>query len=108
MEIKYDKGAKYPPMIDDFVKELIKNDFVHFKLLCANEVHHFNKETECIIKFEEGYIKETRENGDMLYIAYPDIFRAKLYRDMAQYIEDEKKSDVFNDDDDWTGNRIQF
>jgi hypothetical protein len=43
----------------------------------------------------------------MLYIAYPDIFRVKLYRDMSQYLEDEKKADAFNDID-WTGNRIIF
>ena len=108
MEIKKIKGADYPAMIDDLVKELLKDDFVHFKLLCANEVHHFNKEDDSIIEFAESYMKEISANGDMLYIAYPDIFRAKLYRDMAQYLEDEKKADAFNDDDDWTGNRIQF
>lgn len=107
MEIKSNKITKYPPMIKDLVNELLKDDFVHFKLLCANEVHHFNKETDCIIEFKDGYMKETRDNGDMLYIAYPDIFRAKLYRDFQQYIEDEQKIDAFNDDD-WTGNRIQF
>ena len=53
-------------------------------------------------------MKETSANGDMLYIAYPDIFRVKLYRDMEQYLEDEKKFNAFNDDGDWTGNRIQF
>ena len=108
MEIKRDDKVKYPSMIDDLVEELLKDDFVHFKLLCANEVHDFNKETECIIEFKDKYMKEIRDNGDMLYIAYPDIFRAKLYRDVTQYIEDEKKANAFNDDDDWTGNRIQF
>ena len=44
----------------------------------------------------------------MLYIAYPDIFRVKLYRDVEQYLEDEKRFNAFNDDDLWTGNRIQF
>ena len=102
MEIKSAKGKEYPPLIKDLVKELLKDDFVHFKILCANEVHHFNKN-------EDTYVKETRDNGDMLYIAYPDIFRVKLYRDMDQYLEDEKKFNAFNDDDDlWTGNRIQF
>jgi len=108
MEIKSSKATSYPPLIKDLVKELLKDDFVHFKILCANEVHHFNKDTDCIIEFEETYMKETSANGDMLYIAYPDIFRVKLYRDIEQYIEDEKKADAFNDDDDWTGNRIQF
>ena len=108
MEIKSGKGKDYPPLIKDLVKELLKDDFVHFKILCANEVHHFNKEEDTIIEFEETYVKETRDNGDMLYIAYPDILRVKLYRDMEQYIEDEKKLNAFNDDDDWTGNRIQF
>lgn len=107
MEIVYNKKADYPAMIDDLVKELLKDDFVHFKLLCANEVHHFNKEEDTVINFEEEYMKETRDNGDMLYIAYPDIFRAKLYRDANQYLEDQKKIDAF-DDDDWTGNRIIF
>ena len=108
MEIKRNEGAKYPLLIKDLVKELLKDDFVHFKVLCGNEVHHFNKEDDSIIEFEETYIKETSENGDMLYIPYPDIFRVKLYRDMEQYLEDEKKFNAFNDDDDWTGNRIQF
>lgn len=109
MEIKSAKGKEYPPLIKDLVKELLKDDFVHFKILCANEVHHFNKSEDTVIEFEETYVKETRDNGDMLYIAYPDIFRVKLYRDMDQYLEDEKKFNAFNDDDDlWTGNRIQF
>ena len=108
MEIKYTKGEEHPPMIEDLIQELIKDDFVHFKVLCASEVHHFHKEDESIIQFEDGYMKETRDNGDMLYIDYADIYRAKLYRDAAQYIEDEKKANAFNDNDDWTGNRIQF
>lgn len=108
MEIKYDKKANYPPLIEDLVQELLKDDFVHFKILCANEVHHFDRKTECIIQFEEEYVKETSANGDMLYIAYPDIFRAKLYRDEEQYMEDAKKYDAFDDNDLWTGNRIQF
>ena len=61
MEIKSNKSANYPLLIDDLVKELLK-----------------------------------------------DVFRVKLYRDMEQYLEDEKKFNAFNDDDDWTGNRIQF
>lgn len=108
MEIKYNKNVTKPPLIEDLVNELLKDDFVHFKVLCANEVHHFNKEEESIIEFQQTYLKETRPNGDMLYIAYPDIFRVKLYRDMEQYLEDERKADAFNDDDDWTGNRIIF
>ena len=43
----------------------------------------------------------------MLYIAYPDIFRVKLYRDASQYLKDQEKGDAFNDVD-WTGNRIIF
>ena len=108
MEIKDNKGLDYPPLIGDLVKELLKDDFVHFKILCANEIHHFNKDDGSIIDFQETYMKETSANGDMLYIAFPDIFRVKLYRDMEQYLEDEKKFNAFNDDDDWTGNRIQF
>ena len=108
MEIKYNKNVTKPPLIEDLVNELLKDDFVHFKVLCANEVHHFNKEEESIIEFQQTYLKETRPNGDMLYIAYPDIFRVKLYRDMEQYLEDERRADAFNDDDDWTGNRIIF
>ena len=108
MEIKYNKNVTNPPLIEDLVNELLKDDFVHFKVLCANEVHHFNKEEESIIEFQQTYLKETRPNGDMLYIAYPDIFRVKLYRDMEQYLEDEKRADAFNDDDDWIGNRIIF
>ncbi len=108
MEIKYDKTKKHPPLIDDLVNELLKDDFVHFKILCANEVHHFNKDEDTVIEFEDTYVKETRDNGDMLYIAYPDIFRVKLYRDLEQYLEDEKKADAFEDNDLWTGNRIQF
>ena len=108
MEIKHNKGGNYPALIADLIEELIKDDFVHFKVLSASEVHHFHKEEDTIIQFEEDYMKETRDNGDMLYLAYADIFRVKLYRDAAQYIEDEKRADAFNDDDDWTGNRIQF
>ena len=107
MEIEFDKTKTYPPLIEDLVNELLKDDFVHFKILCANEVHHFHKEDNTIIEFQQTYMKESRDNGDMLYIAYPDIFRVKLYRDMSQYLEDEKKADAFNDFD-WTGNRIIF
>ena len=34
MEIKSNKSANYPLLIDDLVKELLKDDFVHFKILC--------------------------------------------------------------------------
>ena len=108
MEIRYNKNANNPPLIEDLVNELLKDDFVHFKILCANEVHHFHKEDDTIIEFQLTYVKETRPNGDMLYIAYPDIFRVKLYRDLEQYLEDEKKADAFDDSDLWTGNRIIF
>jgi hypothetical protein len=108
MQIKCNKEEKLPPLIEDLVNELQKDDFVHFKILCANEVHHFHKEDDTIIEFQLTYVKETRPNGDMLYIAYPDIFRVKLYRDINQYMEDEKKYNAFNDEDLWTGNRIQF
>lgn len=108
MEIKNITGKNYPPLIRDLVDELLKDDFVHFKILCANEVHHFDKDEDTVIEFQETYVKETRDNGDMLYIAYPDIFRVKLYRDKEQYIEDEKKFNAFDDNDLWTGNRIQF
>lgn len=107
MEIEFDKNKTYPPLIEDLVNELLKDDFVHFKILCANEVHHFSRDEDTVIKFEQTYVKETRDNGDMLYIAYPDIFRVKLYRDMSQYLEDEKKADAFSELD-WTGNRIIF
>ena len=108
MQIKCKKEEKLPTLIEDLVNELQKDDFVHFKILCANEVHHFHKEDDTIIEFQLTYVKETRPNGDMLYIAYPDIFRVKLYRDLEQYLEDEKKADAFDDSDLWTGNRIIF
>ena len=54
MEIKSGKGKDYPPLIKDLVKELLKDDFVHFKILCANEVHHFNKEEDTIIEERDG------------------------------------------------------
>ena len=57
MEIKSGKSKNYPPLIKDLVTELLKDDFVHFKILCANEVHHFNKEEDTIIEFEETYVK---------------------------------------------------
>ena len=107
MEIRYDKNADNPPLIDDLVDELMKDDFVHFKILCANEVNHFHKDDDTIIEFQQTYMKESKSNGDRLYIAYPDIFRVKVYRDMEQYLEDEKKADAFNEVD-WTGNRIIF
>ncbi|MDO5831852.1 MAG: hypothetical protein Q4Q14_03340 [Methanobrevibacter sp.] len=107
MQIKYNKNANNPPLIEDLVNELLKDDFVHFKILCANEVHHFHNEDDTIIEFQQTYMKESKPNGDRLYIAYPDIFRVKVYRDMAQYLEDEKKANAF-DDVDWTGNRIIF
>ena len=56
MEIKENKNADYPLLIKDLVKELLKDDFVHFKILCANEVHHFNKEDDSVIEFEETYV----------------------------------------------------
>ncbi|MGN0177165.1 MAG: hypothetical protein ACI389_04970 [Methanobrevibacter sp.] len=44
------------------VNELLKDDFVHFKILCANEVHHFNKEDNSIIDFETTYNKDIINN----------------------------------------------
>ena len=35
MEIKNTKGKAYPPLIKDLVDELLKDDFVHFKILCV-------------------------------------------------------------------------
>ena len=76
--------------------------------LCGNDEPHLHKEDDTVIEFQLTYVKETRPNGDMLYIAYPDIFRVKVYRDLSQYLEDEKKADAFEDSDLWTGNRIIF
>ena len=57
MEIKYNKQEKLPPLIEDLVNELTKDDFVHFKILCANEVHHFHKEDDNVIEFQLTYVK---------------------------------------------------
>ena len=32
MEIEYNKHATYPPLIEDLVNELLKDDFVHIKI----------------------------------------------------------------------------
>ena len=41
-------------------------------------------------------------------IAYDSKIIYMISGDIAVNIEDEKKFNAFNDDDDWTGNRIQF
>ena len=58
MEIKENKNANYPLLIKDLVKELLKDDFVHFKILCANEVHHFNKEDGSVIELSDAFGSE--------------------------------------------------
>ena len=105
MRIKPHKEIKYPDMIQDFLGEVMKNEFKFFQFSCENEVHTFYSETESTVEFKHEYLKETDEEGEIFYLNYESISSIVLSKNEAS---EEDELDTFNDDDDWTGNRIQF
>lgn len=105
MHIKQNKQIKYPSMIQDFIDELTKNEFTYFQLSCENEVHSFYNENDSTLEFKQNYLKETDEDGEIFYLTYESILSMVLSKNAE---EEKDELDTFNDDDDWTGNRIQF
>lgn len=104
MRIKQDQRLKYPSMIKDFLDELTKGDFTFFQLSCENEVHSFYNENESTVEFKNDYLKETDDEGEIFYLDYSKICSIVLSKTET----DDEDIDSFNDDDDWTGHRIQF
>lgn len=105
MHIKQNKQIKYPSMIQDFIDELTKNEFTYFQLSCENEVHSFYNENDSTLEFKQNFLKETDKEGEIFYLAYESILSIVLSKNAE---EEKDELDTFNDDDDWTGNRIQF
>lgn len=105
MRIKQNKSIKYPSMIQDFLAELTKNEFTYFQLSCETEIHSFYNENNSTLEFKQDYLKETDEEGEIFFLYYSKISSIVLSRNPKD--EEEDELDSFNDDD-WTGNRIQF
>ena len=112
MEIKYNLGEDCPGMIKDLVDELSKDEFVSFRLASQNETYNFFKVEDSIVEFKEDYLKKINEDGDVLYLDYYEFFKIIIFNNEEKTEKKEKKEvkkeNPFNDDDDWTGNRIQF
>ncbi len=107
MKIKHDKEKDYPPMIKDFVEELLNDDFVYFQLSCETDIHNFYKEEESVIEFRKDFLKEVNDDGEIFYLKYDDISYIVLSNNEVKEENDDLEASAFNDDD-WTGNRIQF
>ena len=107
MKIKLNKDKDYPPMIKDFVEELSNNDFVYFQLSSETDIHNFYKEEESVIEFRKDFLKEVNEDGEIYYLKYDSISYMIMSNNEAQEDNDDLEANAFNDDD-WTGNRIQF
>lgn len=109
MEIKYNQRSyNYPSIIKGLLHEISKKDFDHFHIVYSNDNYgNFYKNEDKLIEFREDHIKETCENGDVIYWDYDNICKIKVAKNHE--IESEKEeTDVFDDNDLWTGNRIQF
>ena len=109
MEIKYNQRSyNYPSIIKGLLHEISKKDFDHFHIVYSgNNIGNFYKDEDKLIEFREDHIKETCENGDVIYWEYSNICLIKVTKDHTKK-EDEEEIDVFEDNDLWTGNRIQF
>ena len=68
MRIKQNNRIKYPGMIQDFLDELTKNEFTYFQLSCENEVHSFYNENDSTVEFNEDYLKETDDDGEIFFL----------------------------------------
>lgn len=108
MEIKYNQRSyNYPSLIKGLIHEISKKDFDHFQIIYADDdiYGEFLKNDDTLIEFREDHIKETCENGDVIYWNYANICKIKVAKDTNAQKEDEN---LFDDNDLWTGNRIQF
>ena len=108
MEIKYNQRSyNYPSLIKGLIHEISKKDFDHFLIGYSDDDNfaEFFKNEDTLIEFREDHIKETCENGDVIYYNYANICQIKVIKDKTVEKEDE---DLFEDNDMWTGNRIQF
>ena len=107
MEIKYNQRSfTYPSLIKGLIHEITKKDFDYFKIVYNdNNFGDFHKEEDTLIEFREDHIKETTENGDVIYWNYSNICKLAVFKNSKP---EEEEYDAFDDDDLWTGNRIQF
>lgn len=107
MEIEYNQRSfSYPSLIKGLIHEISKKDFDYFEIAYSNENYgDFHKEDNILIEFREDHIKQTSENGDVTYWNYANI--CKIFVSKTQEAKAEE-IDLFDDDDLWTGNRIQF
>ena len=106
MEIKYNQRSfSYPSLIKGLIHEISKKDFDYFEIAYSNDNYgDFHKEDDTLVEFRDDHIKATAENGDVTYWNYSNICR--IFVSKTQEPQDEV--DLFDDDDLWTGNRIQF
>lgn len=107
MEIEFNQRYySYPSIIKGLIHEISKKDFDYFKIIYSHDnFGDFFKDENTLIEFREDHIKETCENGDVKYWNYSNICEI-----LVSKTKETKKEevDVFDDDDLWTGNRIQF
>lgn len=108
MELEYNQRYySYPSIIKGLIHEVSKKDFDYFQIVYANDnFDEFHKDDKTLIEFREDHIKKTDENGDVTYWNYSNICR--IFVSKTQGLEEDEDIDVFDDDDLWTGNRIQF
>ncbi|MBQ6512581.1 hypothetical protein [Methanobrevibacter sp.] len=109
MEIKYNQRSfTYPSLIKGLIHEVTKKDFDYFQIIYdENNYGDFHKEEDTLIEFREDHIKETCENGDVIYWNYSNICKIAVFKN-EESKENKATLDEFDDDDLWTGNRIQF
>ena len=108
MELEYNQRYySYPSIIKGLIHEVSKKDFDYFQIVFTNDnFDEFHKDDQTLIEFREDHIKKTDENGDVTYWNYSNICR--IFVSKTKGGEKEEDIDVFDDDDLWTGNRIQF
>lgn len=108
MEIKYNQRSfSYPSLIKGLIHEVTKKDFDYFQITYSDITGDFHKKDDTLIEFREDHIKETSENGDVTYWNYSNICKITIFNS-SQSKDDKDEFDAFDDDDLWTGNRIQF
>ena len=106
----------YPPIVEDLLRELMKNNVNYIEVYVQDDVYFYYDDNQTSFEFYKDYFKINWE-GVISYLKYDAIFRVIIFEKVKTKPKSKiskispkqnKSSDVFEDETDWTGNRIIF